>query len=205
MPSVRAFGDWTRLGGILAKGAMASQWQGASDKAVLREALRLSRIMKQAFNKGGPDGAPWPPPSELTLAIRAATGFAGKKSMMVTGDLRNSITVKQEDEGVFVGFHNEVTYKDKGSTAALMAIHEFGTVIGVRITDEMRAWWRAMAAKSQGRVKNLSRDKSIMLIKIPPRPLIGPIMESEAGNSAKNIIKGTLQGIGWGEFAALIG
>lgn len=204
MPGISQFGDWTKLKGILAKGASSTQWESASKKAVLREALRLRTLMVRAFNRGGPEGVQWPANSPLTLEIRKAQGFGGKKPMRRTGDLRNSVTVQEEGDGVFVGFHRDVQVGDT-SSASLMEIHEFGKIIAVPVTDEVRRFWLAMSIKSNGKISPLSASKQVLLIKLPPRPVVGPILEAEAANIGKNIVKDTLKGIGWGEFATLLG
>lgn len=212
MASVTMTGPWSTLGGILAKGAQATRWRSATSKALLKEGHRLRAKMVKAFNQGGPQGRKWAQLSPTTIAIRKAMGFGGRKPLLRTGDLRNSITVVQPDaDSVFVGFHRNAVTSDGKQVVPIASIHENGAIFTVPADAEsskgkrVRGFWYAMSVASGGAIKPLKKSTTILVIKIPPRPLIRPIWEQERNDSAKRILGDTLRGIGWSKEAGILG
>ncbi len=67
---------------------------GALTVAYNRAGIIASNSVKKAIN--AQEG--FPGPSEATLAAREAAGFKGTKSLIVTGQMRNSITYVVEGE-----------------------------------------------------------------------------------------------------------
>ncbi len=205
MASVSLTGQWASVGGILRKGAQTARWKSAMSKAVLREGHRIRGMMVKAFNQGGPPGKKWAKLSPTTLAIRKATGFSGRKPLLRTGDMRNSITVVQPDaDTVFVGFHRNAVTSEGKKVVPIASVHEHGAMFTVP-ADKVRNFWLAMSIASGGKIKPLRKRTKVLVIKIPPRPLVRPIWEQEKDNSGKRIMGDTLRGIGWGREAGILG
>lgn len=64
--------------------------QAAIDRYFQRAGILASQSIKKAINDQDFGGAPGPSPA--TLSARKSAGFLGTKSLIVTGQLRNSIT-----------------------------------------------------------------------------------------------------------------
>jgi len=82
-----------------AQEAIAAEFKKAAQGALTKglSALRAyyeraGTIASQAIKKAINDQEGFPGPAESTLAARASAGFRGTKSLVVTGQMRNSIT-----------------------------------------------------------------------------------------------------------------
>ena len=123
-----------------------------------------------------------PPLKPSTLRRRKVGGGRGgraSKPLIKTGDLRNSITVVKGANEVFVGVPRSAgKYK-------LAAIHENGATSVIRMTDKMRAFlFGVLIPRAQQVPGGTGGGKGIIIVKIPPRPFIGPVFE-DSGHQQK--------------------
>jgi hypothetical protein len=191
---VRMIGDWKRARAFLDD---SHSLKAAIDQAVFAEAQDVRRKIVKGITNQAPGGKKFAELSAMTLALRKARGFRGTKALLVTASLRNAINVKRQGPGrAFVGVMRGARTKDGKNLVNIAAVHEFGMVVVVRVTPKMRAYLMAALTKagfgekvggrdSGGRFKKhkfkssgtgmLSRG--VLVIKIPARPFIGPVIE----------------------------
>lgn len=191
-------GSWAPLGQLLARGANPIVWRQAKEKAIVKEAHRLRRIIIEGFNAGGPPGARWARLKPMTQLISRAHGKGDRKPLMDSGDLRNSIAVTQEGDGWFVGVHKKAKGK-KGSRKMvdIAAVHENGTKrYSIRVTDKMRRYFMWLHKASKGQIKPLKASTTHIVVQIPARPFIGPVWDKEKDASSRNISVDTIKNLG---------
>ncbi|SDY38772.1 phage virion morphogenesis protein, partial [Myxococcus xanthus] len=99
--AVSRTGDWARARQLLEAGS--SRLEGAMQAALRQEAHALRKEVVQGLTQQAPGGEPLRPPSPLTLAARQLAGFSGTKALLVSGALRNSISVVVEGDEAFIG------------------------------------------------------------------------------------------------------
>jgi hypothetical protein len=174
---VTKIGDWS-LARRLLSGA-SRRIKDAIDKAVLQEAQFFRTKIVEGLREGAPGGQALAPLAPTTLAIRRFRGFKGTKPLIVHGDLRNSIAVVKEGDGVFVGVLRTAKAKSGQSLANVAAVHEFGSrAIAVKLTPKARRFLHA-AFRSAGldAPAGDGPSKGIAVIKIQARPFLRPVFE----------------------------
>jgi len=99
--------------------------------------------------------------------------------LIVQGDLRNSIAVVKEGDGVFVGVLRSAKSSGGGSLVNVAAIHEFGSrPIVLKITPKVRALLHAAFRKAGLDAPSGERPSTgVAVIRIPPRPFLRPVFE----------------------------
>lgn len=169
------FGDWKRATSTV--NTMVGKYHLALRKATLQEGHYLRKQMLDYVKSSG-DGA-MKPLAASTLAVRRFKGKNGTKPLIVTGGLRNSITVKALAGGdaVFIG----VLASAEQGRVKIAEIAERGITIVMPYTPRahrflMMAFRNAGIA---GEDTGASRH-AIVVIRIPPRPVIAPVMEKYA-------------------------
>jgi hypothetical protein len=190
-------GDWGLAKSILSKSA---QLKRSINDAVLQEANQARRDIIKGITEQAPAGKQFDPLSPMTLALRRARGFRGKKILLVTAGLRNSVTVKRMGNGaVYVGVLRSAKSKDGKMLYNIARIQEMGGVIVIRVTPRMRKWLMIQLRKvgyatrekgdqkrdSGGRFKKKKfvasgmgqMSQGVIIIKIPARPFIAPVIE----------------------------
>lgn len=182
-------GDWTKAAEILNSGI---QLKKAIHWAVEREAHEAKRRMVKGITAQEPGGQKFLPLKAITLIMRKANGFGGTKALIVTGQLRNSITVRSVGPGVvFVGVLRNSKRADGKSLYNIARVHELGATITMRMTPKMFNFlmrslrkagyggfardWKVKFHKSMWKVTGSSRR--VIVIKIPPRPFVQPVIE----------------------------
>jgi phage gpG-like protein len=174
---VTKIGDWSLARRILS--GASRRVKDAINKAVLQEAQFFRTKIVEGLRSGAPGGQAFQPLATTTLAIRRFRGFKGSKPLIVHGDLRNSIAVVKEGDGVFVGVLRTAKSRGGQSLANIAAIHEFGSrAIAVKLTPKMRRFLHA-AFRSAG-LDAPSGDRpstGIAVIRIPARPFLRPVFE----------------------------
>jgi phage gpG-like protein len=170
-------GAWSAARKILESGA--KRIREAESKAVVQEAQFFRTKIVEGLRSGAPGGDAFQPLAPTTLAIRKLRGGKGAKPLVRHGDLRNSITVVKEGDGVFVGVLRSAKSSGGGSLVNVAAIHEFGSrPIVLKITAKVRALLHA--AFRQAGLEQPSGDrqsKGLAVIRIPPRPFLRPVFE----------------------------
>lgn len=213
-------GPWKNTGAMLRKAGNPGLWRRAKKRAILREAHRLRGIMIQSFNAGGPPGKKWKRLTFFTKLVSWAKGQGIRgRPLMNTGDLRNSHSVVEvNSDTVFVGVHRSARSKGtKGRDKAgrftragagkgmvsIASVHEHGSkpiYIDTSPTSakgqRVRKFFRWLFIKTRGRIKPLKKSTVGIVVRIPPRPWIGPIWEQEQDQSARNITRETIAGLG---------
>lgn len=162
---------------------MNDRFRAAAQKAVLREAHYLrGQIVKNITSQGALAGRPFKPLSPGTILVRRFRGFGGGKILMVTGALRNSITVKKmSGGGAFVGVLRQSRSSSGTSLANVAEIHEFGAgPYQIIMTDRQRRFLMAALRTMGGPSGPGKSSGGVLIIKIPARPFIGPVVEKFA-------------------------
>jgi hypothetical protein len=192
---IKREGEWGKAALILGRGK--ARIRGAMDRAVLQEAQFFRKKVVEGFRTQAPGGKKFKPLSPNTLMFRRAQGFGGKKALIRTGSLRNSISVHKRNRPdgaeAFIGVLRTARTKDGKKLVNIAEVHEFGSKpIVIPVTPKMRAYVMALIAKkqrsgrdAQGRfIKKGQKGKGgggggfkrgFLIIQIPARPFIGPV------------------------------
>lgn len=170
-------GSWDAARRILA--SAPARIRAAQEKAVLQEAQFFRTQIVEGLRSGSPGGQGLEPLAPTTLAIRRLAGSKGSKPLIRRGDLRNSITVVREGNGVFVGVLRSARASGGGSLVNIAATHEFGSrPIALRLTPKVRAFLHAAFRKAG--LEQTDSDKpsdGLAVIRIPPRPFLRPVFD----------------------------
>jgi len=183
---IRKVGAWGKTFKTLL--AIPARVKAASHIAVMREAHLMRREIVQGIGKGAPGGKKFTPLSPLTIATRRHRGFRGTKILQETGTLKNSITVVSPRKGTaFVGVLRSATGKDGRPLINIAQVHEFGSkAIVIRKTPEMIAMLHIMFRKA-GVPEKPGTGRSVIVIKIPPRPFLQPVFDKLAPGAGERV------------------
>ena len=174
---IEKFGDWKAAGDILARAGEKLK-QGIR-KAMLQEGHFFRSKMVEGFTSQAPGGESWEPLSEYTIAIRKALGFKGTKALIRNADLRNSITVLEQADGVFIGVLRTATSGDGKSLVNVAAVHEYGAgPIVIRMTDGMRKFLHDKLEKGGMGPAPERPSTGIVVVFIPARPFVKPVFDT---------------------------
>lgn len=199
MMKAKLVGNWSGVRNALAQ---SNQLKQAINKAALQEAHDARRDMIKGITQQAPGGRSFQALSAITLAIRKARGFRGKKVLLVTAGLRNSITVKQMGSGkIYVGVLRSARSKDGRSMINVARMQELGGTVVIRVTPKMKKWLMIQLRKAGfgSREKRRGKDgrklksrfvpsgrgqlaSGVLVIKIPARPFMQPIIDNIARN-----------------------
>ena len=201
-------GGWNKTGNLLRTLGNGTKWQRAKKKACMKEAHRLRRLMIEAFNAGGPPGKRWKRLSPFTQWLRRIRRKGDGRPLLDTGSLRNSHSVVDVDrDTVFVGIHRTAkrrkrvgggrSKKKQPPLVDLAALHEHGSdPIYIRVTPLMRWYFKnVLFVKSKGDIKPLKKSTIAIVVRIPARPWVGPIWKAEQDQSARNVMRDTMEGV----------
>lgn len=161
-------GQWLVVAKLL-KGS-AKPITSAIDKTVLQEAQFFRKEIVKGIRTQKPGGKAFKPLAKNTIRTRRAQGFRGRKALIRSGGLRNSITVVKVSGGAFVGILRSARSKDGESMVNIGEIHEFGRgPFLVPITPKSRAFLGAAGVDPiPGRVA---------VVTIPARPFLRPVFK----------------------------
>ncbi len=179
---ITKIGDWKEAARLL-KGA-DKRIKDVVDKAVLQEAQFFRTKIVEGFREQAPGGKPFLPLAPTTLAIRRFRNFKGTKALLVRGDLRNSIVVVKQADGVFVGVLRSAKGKEGQPLVNVAAVHEYGSrPIVVKLSDKARRFLHAAFRKaSLDRPSGEGPSTGIAIIKVPARPFLTPVFEKWGGD-----------------------
>jgi hypothetical protein len=182
---IRKVGAWSKVGKLLA--SAPQRMRAAVDKALLQEAQFFRTKIVEGIREQAPGGQAFKPLAPTTLAIRKFRGFKGTKALMVRGDLRNSITVVKEHDGVFVGVLRTAKGKSGQPLVNIAAVHEHGSPpIVVKLTPKARRFLHAAFRKAGlARPGGQGPSTGIAIIKVPARPFLSPIFAKFGANEAE--------------------
>lgn len=166
----------------------------AIDQAVRQEAEDARKQIIEGLRKQAPAGQQFMPLSKLSIAVRRARGFRGTKALIRSAAMLGSIAVRRVGKNMhFVGVLRGAQAADGRSFVAIARIHEEGATFVVRVTPKMRRFLMSTLRKAgvlRRRRKGLADDhegamvKRFIVVKIPPRPFIGPVIAKIRSNPA---------------------
>ena len=181
-------GDWQEARRIL--GTAGLRLKPAMTIALKQEAQFLRRKLIENLKTGGTvGGQKFDPLSQGTLLSRRFRRRRSKKPLIETGDMRNAIRVKVQRGTAFVGILRTARGKDGRPLANIAKTQEFGQTIAVPVTRAMLRFLHLMFRRGS---KKKERTEStmgvglgeVLVVRIPPRPFIGPVVERFYGNRA---------------------
>jgi len=178
--SVKLFGDWGKAQTIC--GTMAQRFALAHKRALMQEAHFLRAEIVKGIREQAPGGQAFPPIKPTTLAVRKLRGFGGRKSLIVHGDLRNSILVKEQDGQVFVGILRSAKSRDGKDLINIAEELEFGAgPIVVPITPKSSRYYhmalRRAGIDGPGEGGGGEGGVHVAIVRIRPHPFMRPVFE----------------------------
>lgn len=190
MPVTR-FGDWDKAREIFRRGS--KMIADATHKALLQEGHFLRGKMVTGIRDQAPGGKAFKPLSPLTLAARRLKGFRGTKALMVRGDLRNGIAVRDFREQVFVGILRTARSSTGKDLINVAEVQEFGAIVVLKLTPKMIRYLGVLfreAGKDKGFAYGGAlqswlrggkpKGKGFIVIRVPPRPYVRPTFDAHA-------------------------
>jgi hypothetical protein len=176
MPTTRT-GDWALARTLL--GALPAQLKASVQVALRQEAHQLRNEIVEGLTKQAPGGQTLEPPSELTVAKRQLTGHEGTKSLLVQGDLRNSVGVVVRGDSAFVGIARQARSRAGTALVDVAKVQEFGSrPIAIPITPKMRRFLFALLRRV-GKVpeRGAGATAGVAVVQVPARPFLRPAFE----------------------------
>jgi hypothetical protein len=180
-------GEWAVADRLLRTGS--ARVHRVIDQAVQQEAQFLRSKIVEGLRTQAPGGQAFTPLAPATLAKRNLRGFHGTKALLVRGDLRNGFVVRRSGWGAsFVGVLRTARGRDGQPLANVAELNEFGSrPIVIHITPQMAAFLGALARASghdagAGSSGGGGSRTGIVVVQIPPRPFIRPVVERYFGN-----------------------
>lgn len=178
---IRKVGDWARA--RQATTALGPRFKRAVSKAMLKEAHFYRSKIIEGFRTGAPGGQKWKPLAPATIAGRKMKGFGGTKVGIVTGTMRNSTSVVQRNNEVFIGIKRSAKSADGESLVDIALVFTKGAIIVQNMSEQQRKFLGALMSKVGGNGgTGPSGSKGVLVIKIPARPIFEPIWEKYGGN-----------------------
>lgn len=179
-------GEWSKATKLLAAGPAAIR--AVLPIALKQEAEYLRRkIIENLKTQGESSGQPFEQMSEGTQLSRRFRNRPVGKTLIDTADLRNSITVHVQGDEAFIGVMRTARGKRDGRPLASIAqVHEFGQTIAVPVTRAMLRFLHTMFRREGGRgqagASQPLREGEVLVVRIPPRPFIRPVIEANYSN-----------------------
>ncbi|MCY1036172.1 hypothetical protein OV207_32355 [Corallococcus sp. BB11-1] len=165
-------GDWARARQLLAAGS--SRLEGAMQAALHQEAHALRKEVVQGLTQQAPGGESLRPPSPLTLAARQLAGFSGTKALLVSGVLRNSISVVVEGDEAFIGVPRSAKSPDGESLVDVAQLQEYGgPPVVIPMTPKMRRFLFALLRQA-GQARTGGSGRGVIVTQTPARPFLRP-------------------------------
>lgn len=197
--NIRRSGDWAEVEKLLRNLKRTSRLM---DKIIATEARAAAKLVQRNLKSHGKlTGTAWPRLRPLTRKLKKS-----KKMLQETGALHDAITAtKVEGSKWFIGITSTAQHKGKGgglALAKLARVHEEGaTIVQVWSPKQARAFFALLSKAGRTRVsrskaavarragarrrglKALGRKAEhqpgglTVVIRIPARPFIGPVLD----------------------------
>lgn len=197
--NIRRSGDWVEVEKLLRNLKRTSRLM---DKIIATEARAAAKLVQRNLkSRGKLTGTTWPRLRPLTRKLKKS-----KKMLQETGALHDAITAtKVEGSKWFIGITSTAQHKGKGgglALAKLARVHEEGaTIVQVWSPKQARAFFALLSKAGRTRVsrskaavarragarrrglKALGRKAEhqpgglTVVIRIPARPFIGPVLD----------------------------
>ena len=194
--AVMRTGDWARARQLLAAGPQ--RLRSAIGVAIRQEAQGLRNEIVQGLTRQAPGGEPIKPPAPLTLAARQLEGFGGTKALLVSGDLRNSITVIVEGDEAFIGVPRSARSSGGESLVDLAQLHEYGgPPVVIPITPKMRRFLFALLRQA-GKEPTGGSGRGVVVVQVPARPFLRPAFEKFREGASRRFLERVAQQLGFG-------
>ena len=187
-------GDWARARRLLTAGPQ--RLKVAIGTAVRQEAHALRNEIVQGLTRQAPGGEPLKPPSPLTIAARQLEGFGGTKSLIVRGDLRNSVIVFVHGDEAFIGVSRSARSKDGAAMVDVAKLNEFGgppTIIP--ITPKMRRFLFALLRQA-GKEPTGGGGRGVIVVQIPARPFLRPAFDKFRQGASQRFLERVAKELG---------
>ena len=189
-------GDWARARQLLEAGPQ--RLRSAIGVAIRQEAQGLRNEIVQGLTQQAPGGEPLKPPSPLTLAARQLDGFGGTKSLLVRGDLRNSVAVIVEGDEAFIGVPRSARSSGGESLVDLAQLHEYGgPPVIIPITPKMRRFLFALLRQA-GKEPTGGSGRGVVVEQVPARPFLRPAFEKFREGASRRFLERVAQQLGFG-------
>ncbi|MDP1916433.1 MAG: hypothetical protein Q8L14_09320 [Myxococcales bacterium] len=190
----RRTGDWARARELLSTTSV--RLKGAVETALKQEAHALRNEVVRGLTAQAPGGDPIRPPAPLTLAARQLKGFGGTKSLLVRGDLRNSISVITDGDEVFVGVLRTAKSSTGESLADVAQLQEFGgPPVIIPITSKMRRFLSVLF-KRAGVASTGGSGRGVVVTQVPARPFLRPAFEKFRARSGRRLLERIAEQLG---------
>ena len=192
--AVSRTGDWARARRLLT--AAPQRLQAAIGTAVRQEAHALRNEIVQGLTRQAPGGDPLKPPSPLTIAARQLEGFGGSKSLIVRGDLRNSITVFVQGDEAFIGVSRSARSKDGAAMVDVAKLNEFGgPPVIIPITPKMRRFLFALLRQA-GKEPTGGSGRGVIVVQVPARPFLRPAFDKFREGASRRFLERVARELG---------
>jgi len=172
------FGAWGPTLKTLANAR--SDLANAKRVALRQEAEFFRKKIVEGLREQSPGGRAFKPLSETTIAMRRALGFKGTKALIKRGDLRNSITVQEAGDMVFVGVARQAKNSAGEAVIDIAKLNENGSKpIVIKVTPRMLRLL-AMAFRKHGGTNRMGPHRTstgIIIVRIPARPFLAPVFD----------------------------
>lgn len=199
---IRLIGDWAIAQTFLRMGPANAM--RAVDTAMRRQAEVFRREVIDGIRDQAPGGKRFKPLSRLTLATRLFRRFRGTKALIERGDLRRSIKVHPihgkgpgGSDGYFVGVHRTEKSRTGDLMVNIAAVQEFGATITIQLHANMRRFL-AMMFRRAGLPRPAGSAKAVIVVRIPPRPFLGPVADKLRPTVTRAIVQDIARGMGLG-------
>lgn len=189
-------GDWARARRLLAAGPQ--RLRSAIGVAIRQEAQGLRNEIVQGLTEQAPGGTALEPPAPLTLATRQHEGFGGTKSLLVRGDLRNSISVVVEGDEAFIGVPRSARSRGGEGLVDVARLHEYGgppTIIPM--TPKMRRFLFALLRQA-GKEPTGGSGRGVVVVQVPARPFLRPAFEKFRQGASRRFLERVAKQLGLG-------
>jgi phage gpG-like protein len=194
--AVMRTGDWARARQLLEAGPQ--RLRSAIGVAIRQAAQGLRNEIVQGLTQQAPGGEPLKPPSPLTLAARQLDGFGGTKSLLVRGDLRNSVAVIVEGDEAFIGVPRSARSSGGESLVDLAQLHEYGgPPVIIPITPKMRRFLFALLRQA-GKEPTGGSGRGVVVVQVPARPFLRPAFEKFRQGASRRFLERVAQQLGFG-------
>ena len=190
MSAVTRRGDWARVRALISAGP--ARLKGVVARSIRQEAEGLRREIVQGLTRQAPGGRALRPPAETTLATRRLQGFGGRKSLLVRGDLRNSVTVKLRGDAAFIGVPRAARGHTGQPLIKIAELHEFGSAPTViPMSDAMRRFIFAVLREAGAPLRaggGSGGRRGLVVVQIPARPFLRPAFEAFQRGAEKRFL-----------------
>lgn len=164
--NVKLTGPWAQTAKAL--GVAPKKIMSAYRKAARPLLGELRDNIRKGYKKASPGLA------ASTLLARKLTGRGGSKPLFVSGDLRNSVSLKRAGSGYFVGIMRTAGGKSGFPLANLGQIHEEGRTFAVPATKRSKHF----LAKLYGVPAIANSTVDFFIVTIPARPVFAPAFKA---------------------------